>query len=160
MNLPESTALTTGRSLHPQGKWSAPHFTAKARIMDYVKEQHPDIIGVFPSVCAFYTNWIERIPPKCAACTGLPCDSIAVLHHIAVWVCFAYYALYLQWCRHPYGATIAGTHCVLSRGGTLHGCRVTRGTLPCHFAPGRMRPASWSSRCRSAGTRSCRGSTP
>ena len=58
--------------MHRQGKWSAPHFTAKARIMDYAKEMYPDMIGVFPSVCAFYTNWIERIRPKYAACTGLP----------------------------------------------------------------------------------------
>lgn len=44
----------------------APHFTAKARIMDYAKETYPEMICVFPSVCAFYTNWIERTPPKYA----------------------------------------------------------------------------------------------
>ena len=33
--------------------------------MDYVKEAHPAMIGIFPSPCAFYTNWIDRLPPKC-----------------------------------------------------------------------------------------------
>ena len=47
-----------------QGKWSAPHFTSKARVMDYVKEKHPGLIGIFPSPSAFYTNFVDRAPPR------------------------------------------------------------------------------------------------
>ena len=35
--------------------------------MDYAKETYPGMICVFPSVCAFYTNWIERTRPKYAS---------------------------------------------------------------------------------------------
>ncbi len=49
-----------------QGKWDVPHFTAKAHIADYVREKHAGMISIFPSVAAFYTNFLEYARPRCA----------------------------------------------------------------------------------------------
>jgi len=49
-----------------QGKWDVPHFTAKAHVADYVREKHAGMISIFPSVAAFYTNFLEYARPKCA----------------------------------------------------------------------------------------------
>ena len=57
-----------------QGKWDVPHFTAKAHVADYVTGKHTGMISIFPSVAAFYTNFLEYARPKCAAlpCAGHP----------------------------------------------------------------------------------------
>ena len=38
-----------------QGKYVVGPFTDKARIADYVKEQHKDMISIFPAMGGFYT---------------------------------------------------------------------------------------------------------
>ena len=55
------------RSHHcAQGKWDVPHFSAKAHVADYIREKHAGMISIFPSVAAFYTNFLEYARPKCA----------------------------------------------------------------------------------------------
>ena len=53
-------------SLCTQGKYHVPYFTAKARVMEYVKATYPDMTAVFPSPAYFYTNFIQYYKPTCA----------------------------------------------------------------------------------------------
>jgi len=41
-------------------------FTDKARIEEYIKEQHGDMIGIFPAIAGFYTNWGSVNALRCA----------------------------------------------------------------------------------------------
>ena len=41
-------------------------FTDKARIEEYIKEKHGDMIGVFPAIAGFYTNWGLLNALRCA----------------------------------------------------------------------------------------------
>ena len=42
-----------------------PYFTAKARVMEYVKSTYPDMTSVFPSPAYFYTNFMQYYKPTC-----------------------------------------------------------------------------------------------
>ena len=64
--------------LHPtpiypvrQGKYNVPPFQDKARVADYVTATHSSMIGIYPAVGGFYTNWADMSRPKCA-CLHLP----------------------------------------------------------------------------------------
>jgi len=48
-----------------QGKYHVPYFTAKARIMEYVKATYPGMTSVFPSPAYFYTNFMQYYQPTC-----------------------------------------------------------------------------------------------
>ena len=41
-----------------------PPFTDKARTVDYIKANHSGMIGVYPSVAGFYTNWADISRPR------------------------------------------------------------------------------------------------
>ena len=68
-----------------QGKWSAPHFTSKAQVMDYVKAAYPAMISIFPTPCAFYTNFVERARPRCAKRTSGYLAGVAFAHIAVYW---------------------------------------------------------------------------
>jgi len=63
-----------------QGKYAVGPFTDKARIADYVREQHPGMIGVFPAMAGFYTVFasMPHLRPKCAPCAEFEDAAAAV----------------------------------------------------------------------------------
>ena len=49
-----------------QGKWKASHFTAKARVSQYIStELGPQANVIFPSCAFFYSNFVEWFKPQC-----------------------------------------------------------------------------------------------
>ena len=64
-------------SAYVQGKYSLPHFSSKAHVMDYVEEKHRDMIGIYPAVACFYTNLIEYMPPRRASIVRIPQNILA-----------------------------------------------------------------------------------
>ena len=49
---------------HLQGKYVVNTFTDKARIEEYIKQTHGRMIGIFPAVAGFYTNWVSLNAPR------------------------------------------------------------------------------------------------
>ncbi|CAF3193729.1 unnamed protein product [Rotaria socialis] len=70
------------------GKYDVPHFAQKAKIRDYIKENHPTLKTIYVEPGFYMQNWLSSLKPKKSAdgtmIFALPVDEKTTLHMVDI----------------------------------------------------------------------------